>query len=60
MESTNENRSSAEIKAAVKKVYETPELERIGDLQSLTKSYIERGYGDILGIGIDVNLGGIT
>ena len=56
MESGNETQSSAEVK----KVYETPELQRLGDLQSLTKSYIERGFGDILGIGIDVTLGGIT
>ena len=58
MESRNETQSSAEVK----KVYETPELERLGDLQSLTKSSIEKGYGDILGINanIDGNLGGIT
>ena len=60
MESGNETQSSAEVKVEVKKGYETPELERLGDLKSLTKSYIEKGYGDILGIGIDVNLGGIT
>ena len=58
MDSRNETQSSAEVK----KVYETPELERLGDLQTLTKSYIQRGYGDILGInaGINGNLGGIT
>ncbi len=56
MDGKNQTQSSAEVK----KVYETPELERLGDLKSLTKSYIQRGYGDILGIGIDVNLGGIT
>lgn len=57
---TLENRNETRSLAEVKKVYKTPELERLGDLQSLTKSAIEKGYGDILGVGIGVNLGHIT